>query len=259
MAFGTTKGDKRDVVFLDLRTNAGKDEGVGFQQVLSKTPNPDTAAKSKWIYEKAVHQFVEGRIINFKVSEESVYEKPDEKYKVGNLRLRDVPQQGVEAGPDVMVKFRLDSGHGRKLMGLIANAMWHDERVVHIKTNRADAGEKIGDQVLEKARAFVTMNVGDRHGKRVDPPYYLDAEKGEVRTENGVVAELPRGVQHIIAKKTVWDFAQADAWTEQTAEVIQRVFTEVPHERDIQNDSHVDDGGDGIDLGEAAAAAAPHG
>lgn len=251
MAFGTNKGERRPVVFLDLRTKASDPDGVGFRQVLNKTANPDPAGP-KWLLETAMHQFVEGRITGFKVKEEDDFEDKTIKHKVGNLRISDTPVNGQEAGPDVIVKFRLDGQHGRKLVGLIANALVTNIPAIHIKTNRAEAGETIGTKVLEKPQAFVTANVGDAHGQRIKLPYYIDSATGAVRMNGEAVAELPRGVEMMVNKKKVYDFSAADAWVEETAEVLQSFFS-VPAEEHVESDG----GDDNIDLDEAAAAAAP--
>ena len=260
MAFGTNKGERRPVVFLNLRTNAKVPGGVGFQQELSKAPNPAYGSDPKapkWLRETAMHQFVEGRITGFKVSEEESYEDKSVKYKVGHVRIADTVQPGQAAGPDVIVNFRMDNGHGRKLVGLIANALVNNNTSIHLKTNQADAGETIGDQTLTAPRAFVTANLGDAHGPRIDPPYYIDSSTGVVREEAGKASALPRGVEVVVNKKVVLDWTNADSWTEETAAVLQSLF-EVPAPTDAEA-SGEDHGEEEIDLHAAAAAAAPQG
>lgn len=260
MAFGTNTGERRPVVFLELRTNAKEPTGVGFRQVLSKTPNPDTTAKSKWLYETAMHQFVEGRIAGFRVKEEPSYDDPTIMIKVGQLRLEDDPKPGAEAGPDVIVSFRLDSQHGRNLVGLITNALQTEVPVLHIKTNRGDIGDKIGDTVLDAPRAYVTANKGSHSGPRIAPAMYIDPATMRVRAdESGEVAKLPRGIELTVNKKKVWDFTDADTWVEQTAAVLQAAFEESPPDEHAEGDGSGHASGDdhGVNLEEAAAAAAP--
>ncbi len=259
MALGkSTGGNRPPSVFVDLRTNAKKEGGVGFRQVLSKTPNPDAATTGKpFVYETVMHDFVQGRITGFRIKEAPTYDDPAVKEKLGLLRISDAPKNGAEAGPDVYVSFKLATGMGRKLVGLVANALVNVTTIpeVHIKTNVAAAGDKIGDQVLTEPRAFISANIGDAQGARIRPEIYLDSS-GNVRMNGDIPAALPHGKEVTVNRKTVLDFSEADQWVEETAAIIAAAFQEEHAEAESHGDGVA--GEDSVDLAEAAAAASGH-
>lgn len=260
MAFGTQKRESSPVVFLDLRSKAAEPNGVGFRQTLSKQPNPEfgtTPNAPKNLYQYAMHEFVSGRIIGFQVKEEASYDDPNQKVNYGLVRIADNVPAGVEAGPDAIVKFSLTSGFGRKMVGLICAAAMEDVKQIHLQTNRADAGTKIGDMVLEKAQAYLNMKVDDAHGRKLTP-VYMTAGAEPLLDEKGAPARLPQAEEVVVNRKKQLDFSAADEVVEQTAKVLVVMYAVDQHAE--ADESHAaeagaDDGG--IDLAEAAAAAAP--
>lgn len=246
MALGKTSGgNTQKSIFVDLKSNANKAGGVGFRETTNRTPtnNPEGA---KFTYEYAMHDYVAGRVAGFVAKEEPTYDDPKVKEFIGYGTFSD-----PEGGPNIVVKFPMASGFGRKLVGLM-NASKQSDQVVYLHTNQADAGTKIGDKTLEKPAAYINMRFGDAKGAKV-VPVYADENGQPLLDEKGEPVQLAMGVKHDIAKKIIWDFTAADDMTMNTAIALTEHFSKA-----AQGDHHTaahDDGG--IDLNEAAAAAAP--
>ena len=163
----------------------------------------------------------------------------------------------MNGGSTVVVKFPLASQAGRKLIGLL-NAVKDTEPCIHLYTNLANAGDTIGDRTLDKAQAYLNMRLGDKAGEKVTPTYCDEQGQVLMDAEKNVPAGLPMGVQVVVNRKTVWDFGAADDVAMNTA------FALVNHfHRQAEGDSHADGAAsqedEGINLAEAAAAAAPRG
>ena len=253
MALGTQQGSgKKNSIFVDLKFNATKGAaGVGFRQTLNKTPIAGAAAGEKqFSYETVTHGFVEGRLAGFVVKEEPTFDDKTVNEFIGYASIADVAQEGAEAGPNVVVKFPLAGGAGRRLVGLM-NAVKDGDPVVHIYTNHAEAGTKIGEKALIKPQAYLNMRIGDSKGEKIAPVYA--GEDGQpLLDDKGAFAQLPMGELLTVNRKSVWDFTKADDVCMNTAAAVADHFVKAA-------DGHADApaGEEGIDLNEAARAAAP--
>lgn len=255
MALGNSKAASgKEAIFVDLKFAPNKgEEFVGFRQTVEKIPRPDAKeGERKYDYKYQTYNFVEGEIVNFRVKEEPRYDNPNEKELMGYVTVRDLGEQ-----PDVVVKFPLLGQAGRKLVGLVAAAVEANAGSVHIYTNYAEAGTKLGDKVLDKPQAFINAKLGDAKGEKLTPLYYGEDGKPLLK-EDGKPAPLPMGEKHVIARKEVWDFTAADNIVGQTALVLVEHF-----KRDGEAHTHADSEGeeavsvddDELDLQEAASAA----
>ncbi|MDM7322432.1 MAG: hypothetical protein P3W87_003930 [Gammaproteobacteria bacterium] len=216
MALGTQKGSNRDVIFVDLKFAVSKgEEAVGFRQTINRIPRENAKeGERKYDYEYKMHNYVEGEITNFRVREEPRFDNPKEKEFMAIVTVHD-----LHGDPDVVVKYPLLSQAGRRLTGLVAAAVEANAGSVHIYTNYAEAGTKIGDRVLEKPQAYINAKVGDVHGQKLTPLYYGEDGK-PMLDENGKPQPLPMGQKVVIGRKEVWDFSAADTIVSQTALVL---------------------------------------
>lgn len=249
----TKSANERGVLFVDLKFAPNKGEGfVGFRETVSKTPRPDAKeGERKFDYEYKMHDNVDGELINFRVKEEGRFDNPDEKVLIGYATFRDVNDPTF---PDVVVKYPLLSQAGRKLTGLLNEAVHKKVGSVYLYTNFAAAGTLIGDTPLKKDSAFINAKVRDASGDRLTP-LYLDEAGRPLLDENGKPAPLPKGEVHVINRKEVWDFTKADEIVSATASYLLEHFKGEAHEDAHQEDEiHQDDD---IDLEEAAQAAVP--
>ena len=251
MALGKTQGQKRNSIFVDLKFNATKGpEGVGFRQTTDKVAS--TTPGRNFDYKYAMHDYVEGHVAGFAIKEEPVYDKPLEKEFIGYASLSD-----PAGGENVVVKFPLAGGAGRKLVGLL-NSVKENGGVVYLHTNMAESGTVIGNKTLIKPQAYINMRKGDSKGEKV-VPLYSDADGSPMYQPSGEPAQLASGVKHVIAKKEIWDFAAADEMTLNTATVLVAHFAKAGQgddQKHVESDGHEG----GIDLDEAAnAASTPRG
>lgn len=254
MALGNSKGaSNKEAIFVDLKFAPNKgEELVGFRQTVSKTPREGAKeGERKFDYVYQTYNFVEGEITNFRVKEEPRYDDPNEKEFIGYATFKDV---GPEAGPDVVVKFPLLGQAGRRVVGLVAAAVEARAGSVHLYTNFAEAGTKIGDKVLDRPQAYINAKVGDSKGEKLMPLYYGEDGK-PLMTAEGKPQPLPMGEKHVIARKEVWDFTAADNMVSQTALVLVDHFKrddQQHHEAAAEGDAAADDD---LDLAEAASVA----
>lgn len=251
MALGkSTAIANREVIFVDLKFAPNKGEDyVGFRQVISKTPRENVKeGERKYDYTYETHNFVSGEIVNFRVKEEPRYDNPNEKDFVAYVSFRD------EGEPDVVVRFPLHQQAGRRLVGLIAAALERSAGSVYLYTNYAPAGSKIGDKVLEKPQAYINMKLGDQKGEKLTPLYYDDKGK-PMLDEKGKPLPLPMGVKHVIGRKEIWDFEQANNVVSATAIVLMDHFRDAHNEHEVSGESFAQEQEDDVDLHEAATAA----
>lgn len=254
MALGKSSKGSSNSIFVDLKSNPAKGEsGVGFRQTLSFTANPEfgkVEGAKKNIYEYAMHNFVEGHVAGFVTKEEPNYDDPKVNDIMGYATFTD-----PEGGPNVVVKFNVLSTFGRKVVGLL-NAAKDADPVVHLYTSHAAAGAKIGDgEPLARAQSYINARRGDVKGERF-VPLYAGPDGLALRKPDGTPAQLPMGTKHIVARKEIWSFEEADEVAINTAVVL------VDHYKALA-DAHAEANGaaptedGGVDLNEAASAAAP--
>ncbi len=258
MALGNSKNLRNDnTIFVDLKfaPNRGK-EMVGFRQIVSKTPRENAKeGERKFDYAYQTFDYVEGEIVNFRVKDEPRFDDPNEKELMGYMTVRDV---GETVGPDVVVRFPLLGQAGRKLVGLIAAAVEARAGCVHIYTNFADVGAKLGDKVLDKPQAYINAKIGDARGEKLTPLYYGEDGKPLLK-EDGTPMPLPMGEKVVVGRKEIWDFSKADNMVGQTALALVEHFRrdeQQHHDVAAGTEADSDSGGDDdLDLEEAARAA----
>lgn len=246
MGLGTTKSAKRDAVFVDLKFA----EPVGFRQTIGRTAREGAKeGERKFDYQYQMHDFVEGNLAGFRVKEEPRYDDPTQKDLVGYATIRD-----TDGGPDVVIRFPLLGQAGRKMVGLLAAAEHAKAGAVHLYTNFAEAGTRIGDKVLEKPQAYLNCKVGNSLGEKLVPLYYGE-DGAPLLDDKGHPKPLPMGVKHVIARKEVWDFSDADNQTASTAAKLMQLLQPKQGVTDAHTEGHEDAHADAhaeIDLNEAA-------
>jgi len=158
------------------------------------------------------------------------------------------------------VRYPLLQQAGRRLTGLIAAAVDKQAGAVHIYTNFAEEGTKIGEKVLDRPQAFINAKVGNNRGDKL-VPLYFDEQGKPLLDEDGKPAPLPMGTKHIIARKEVWDFTEADNVVSQTALALVEHFKrdDVNAHAEGAEQNHADAGWDSgeedLDMEEAARVA----
>ena len=249
MALGKTQGQLSKSIYVDLKFNATKGPaGVGFRQVLTKVPSLTEGKKYDYTY--AMYDYVEGHISGLRVKEEPVYDKPNEKECIGYATLSD-----PAGGENVIVRFPLAGGAGRKLVGLL-NTAKDNAGVVYLHTNMAEAGTVINDKTLEKPAAYLNMRRNDSKGERITPSY-VGPDGQTLIAADGKLAQLAMGVKHVVGKNVLWDFTVADEMTLNTAAIVVEHFANAAEGDEHKHGEPHDDSS--VDLNEAAQAAAPHG
>ena len=249
MGLGSTPRNTQRNVFVDIRSNASKGpEGVGFSQYI---PASEGAEKKV-----VMHEHVEGNLINFSLKEQPIFEDRLVKVNPRTEIICSATFKDDKNGPNVVVSVPLMSGFGRKLAGLV-NATKHTSPFVRLRASWADTGTQFGEsKPLMKPTAYLTMNKDGPKGDRIDP-LYVDNSGKELRLENGAPAMLPMGTPVLINKKEVWDFTACDEIAAATAATAAEYFA-------AQREGHHEAAApapadDGVDLNEAAEAAAPRG
>lgn len=240
----------RNNVFVDLRFNAAKgQEGVGFRQVTA--PASDGAEK-----QIAMHEYVEGNLVGFSVKEQAIYEDRAVKENPRKEIICNATFKDADGGPSVVVRFPLASSAGRKVVGLL-NATKEQTPFVRLFTNFAETGTVIGDgKPSIKPAAYINMRKDGPKGEKIVPLYVDNAGK-ELRQESGAPAQLPMGQKVVVNKKEMWDFTAADEIAAATAATVAEYFAS---QREDHHEAAADaPADDGVDLNEAAEAAAPRG
>ena len=247
MGFGTTKSNQAgNSVFVDLKTNAkGGKDAVGFRQLVGETTVKDENGADKRQKTYAFHEFVSGRIAGFKAKEEPTSDDPDQFEWVGLLTLME------EGAPNVVVRFPMERMHGRRMVGLINDALLKTDGDVFVRTTFTPKGTSLGDRVTDADLVFLTMREGDKDGQKFEPVFRNEDGSLMIDSNNKPIP-LPAPAEVMIAKKKHLDNSAADNIVATTAAALMVHFASLREAR-RQTDG-------GIDLAEAAnAASTPRG
>jgi len=176
--------------------------------------------------------------------------QPQVTYPIATVRLSDGES----------VKIRLDQNLGRTVIGLLAaNALSHGDGPVDIYVSHVRAGERIGDgQPFDKDKSFISVKPAGAETSAKFSPIYA-GEDGQILMDGeGKAAGLPKAKLVRLNGKEQYDFEEVNNIAVYTAAGLQSYYLDKDarahkaHQGPDDGDQH-----EGIDLGEAAAAAAP--
>lgn len=192
-----------------------------------------------------------GNIANVRLGED---EYEGRKFPVASMRLVDGDNV------DEVVKFRLDQGIGRSLIGLIAaSELNHGGGTIDVYINQSFAGDKWGNgTIATKDQVFINMKPAGAETSAKFKPVYVD-QNGQIVTfknDKGEDSPLPMAKKVKINGQEQWDFGEQTELAMNNARCLEAHFK--TRESEVQNQAPAHDEG-GIDLDEAAAAAAPRG
>ena len=190
-------------------------------------------------------------MIGFTPKEEPTYDDQNINEWIGYLTLADKGQ------PNVAVRFRIGNYHGRRMIGLINGALASDTRDLFIRMTFAAEGEKMGDRVVDKNMAFLTVRKGDASGEKIEP-LYMDESGAPLVDKEGKPLPLPLPKEVVINRKTVSDYSEAEDIALNTVVAITQVLEAERAERKQAREQGATNAhaNDDVDLREAAAAAA---
>lgn len=195
-----------------------------------------------------------GSVVSVKVGTDK-YEAPGQPavvYPIATVRLTDGES----------VKIRLDQQLGRTVIGLLAaNALSHGDGPVDVYVSQIRAGERIGNgEPFDRDRSFISVKPeGADKGEKFTPIYA--GEDGQILVDGeGKPAGLPKAKTVRFQGKDQLDWEEINniaVWTAAGLESYYKDKDAQAHTSNQAPDDH--DPQDGIDLNEAAAAAAPRG
>lgn len=173
---------------------------------------------------------------------------------VASVRLAD------DDNVDEIISFKLNNSLGIDLIGkLAASALVHKDPIVDIYASRVQAGEKIGEATFNSARSFVNIKPAGAPTTERFRAIFAN-EQGDIvsfKNEKGEDAPLPPAKKVMFQGKEILDFFEHEQLAGYTARCLEAYYKRVdaPAETETGNEND----GDGIDLAEAAQAAAPRG
>lgn len=261
MALGSKNsgfGPKRPVIYVRLRHGA---DG-GFQQVMpdgATLTHSEFSGRIDWFglrQEVTAAKAKELRASNIDPRTVDLEKLPEkDKQLVASMRVRD----DDPAEPDVQLSFSVDDSLASKIVGA-ANALRLNNQltsdgnanpVVALKFFHRPAKSKYNDGTKDKDSMNLFF-VGE-DGRTTDKiqPVFMASEHVVYKAADGS-DNLPMGEHKGVGTKhEYWDFSERDNIVIETAVSVAQVFLR-------QQPAPADnDGGDGVDLNEAAAAAAP--
>lgn len=200
--------------------------------------------KPELIYEVAKDLRAKG--VNPNSVDLAKYEEDQIKY-VATLLLKD-----GETGEMVGVNFDMHDSLGGKLIGMLNTAIREGSVTGDFNLRTFYAAPKTKYNDSEKGRSSINMRLNQEGAVDLKPIYLT--EGGEVLMDPekpGQPGMLPMGtVAGRVKGKDIWEFSARNAVITETALAVHEHF-----KKDAPADNHTEEGG--VDLDEAAAAAAP--
>lgn len=195
-----------------------------------------------------------GNVVSVKVGTDS-YTAPGTapvEYPIATVRLTDGES----------VKIRLDQQLGRNVIGLLAaNALSHGDGPVDIYVSQVRAGERIGDgQPFDRDRAFISVKPAGAATSAKFTPIYA-GEDGQILMDGDKPAGLPKAKTVRFQGKDQLDWEEVNNFAVFTAAGLESYYKDKDAQAHTSNRApdDSDQHGEGIDLNEAAAVAAPRG
>lgn len=256
MAIVKANTNRQSLTFISLVERTNKHFSA---EELAKNPEvkvPGFLYKNPQGHHELARQLT-GSVVSVKVGTDK-YEapgKPAVEYPIATVRLTDGES----------VKVRLDQALGRTVIGLLAsNALSHGDGPVDIYVSQIRAGERIGDgPVFERDRSFISVKAEGAPNKERFSPIYA-GEDGQIMVDGeGKPLGLPKAKVVRFQGKEQLDWEEINniaVWTAVGLETHYKHKDALAHSSGQAPDDHDQQGNDdGIDLAEAAAAAAPRG
>ncbi|KWT69574.1 MULTISPECIES: hypothetical protein [unclassified Variovorax] len=196
-----------------------------------------------------------GSVVSVKVGTDK-YEpvgQPAVVYPIATVRLTDGES----------VKIRLDQQLGRTVIGLLAaNALSHGDGPVDIYVSHVRAGDRIGNgEPFDRDRSFISVKPEGAANNMKFAPIYA-GEDGQILVDGeGKPAGLPKAKTVRFQGQDRLDWEEINniaVWTAAGLESYYKDKDAQAHTSSQAPDDH-EQQNDGIDLNEAAAAAAPRG
>lgn len=182
-------------------------------------------------------------------------DKPEELHEVVVARFRDTePNQ-----PDIVLSFPVTDSLGGKILGML-NAVRMSERLQDPITLFAfyrAPNTRYNDSAKGKSSVNAVYTGDERIRNNYIEAVYMDESGAEVYRNAEGLSIPPMGKELVLGKKKVWDFSERDAVLSGTAVVLALDYYQKKQAPTDTNQSAQDAGDDGINLDEAAAAAAP--
>lgn len=253
MAITKNTADRKNLIFISLVERTNKH--------LSATEiekNPDLKfAGFLYKNEQGQHELARqltGNVVSVKVGTDS-YTAPGQQpveYPIATVRLTDGES----------VKVRLDQQLGRTVIGLLAaNALSHGDGPIDIYVSQVRAGDKIGDgQPFDRDRSFISVKPAGAATSAKFSPMYAGQDGQIMVDEQGNPAGLPKAKTVRFQGKDQLDWEEINNIAVFTAAGLESFYKEKDgHAHNSSQAPAEGDQQDGIDLNEAAAAAAPRG
>lgn len=182
-------------------------------------------------------------------------DKPDELHEVVVARFRDTePNQ-----PDIVLNFPVTDSLGGKILGLL-NAVRMSERLkdpINLFAFYRAPNTRYNDSPKGKSSVNAVFAGEERIRNNYIEAVYMDESGSDVYRNAEGFSIPPMGKEVVVGRKTMWDFTGRDGVLSGTAVVLALHYYQQNQAPTDTNQSAQDAGDGGIDLDEAAAAAAP--